>query len=146
MATAAKYTTYGKVSFLEKVGQMASVILYLRESYPPVVLFTNFEPYPQRHNILRPRLDVQHLSPFHETNRYKAWQRIANETFFRHLMHWLNIRQMQWLNPKTTREVYEECAKENKFPILINDLDSDARLLWLGGRRTDKVILCVHSG
>ena len=85
-------------------------------------------------------------SPFHETNRHKAWPRIAIETSGRHLMHMLNARQMQWLRPKGTRETYEQCANEHQLPILIDELGSDGRLLWLGDRRSDKVILYVHGG
>ena len=62
------------------------------------------------------------------------------------LMNRLNIRQVQWLNPKNTREVCEECAKEHRLPVLVDELGSDGRLLWLGERRTDKVILYVHGG
>ena len=84
-------------------------------------------------------------SLFHETNRHKALLRIALETSTRHMMDWLNLRQMQWLTAKTTREVYEECAKKHKLPVLVDELGSDARLLWLGERRNDKVILYVHG-
>ena len=83
-------------------------------------------------------------SPFHETNRHKAWPRIAIETSGRHLMHMLNARQMQWLSPKSL-EVYNKCAKEYKLPVLIDELGSDGRLLWLEDRRSDKVILYVHG-
>ena len=85
-------------------------------------------------------------SSFYEINRHKVWPRIAHETSTRHLMHWLNARQMQWLSAKSTRETYEECANERKLPVLIDELGSDGRLLWLGERRTDKVILYVHGG
>ena len=49
------------------------------------------------------------------------------------------------MNPKRTHKIYEECAKEHKLPVLIDELGLDARLLWLGERRTDKVILYVHG-
>jgi len=62
------------------------------------------------------------------------------------MMHWLNVRQMQWLMGKSTLEAYEECAKQHKLPVLIDELGSDGRLLWMGERRTDKVILYVHGG
>ena len=84
--------------------------------------------------------------PLYETNRHKAWPRIAREAAGRHLMHWLNSRQIQWLRAKGTREIYEECAKEHKLLVLIDELGSDGRLLWVGERRTDKVILYVHGG
>ena len=79
------------------------------------------------------------------SNQHKAWPRIVLETSTRHLLHRLNTRQMQWLNAKSSREVYEECAKEHKLPVLIDELGSDGKLLWLGERRTDKVILYVHG-
>ena len=71
---------------------------------------------------------------------------MASEAAARHMMHRLNVGQMQWLMAKSTREIYEECAKESKLPVLIDELGSDGRLLWLGERRTDKVILYVHGG
>ena len=85
-------------------------------------------------------------SLFHETNRHKTWSRIASEASTYHVTHWLNASQMQWLTPKSTRECYEGCTKEHKLPVLIDELGSDARLLWLGERRTDKVILYLHGG
>ena len=85
-------------------------------------------------------------SSFYEINRNKTWPRVAHETATRHLMHWLNARQMQWLNTKGTREIYEECAKEHKIPVSIDELGLDGKLLWLGERRTDKVILYIHGG
>ena len=61
-------------------------------------------------------------------------------------MDWLNVRQVQWLNPKGTCQVYEEYVKEHKLPVPVNELGSDGKLLWLGERRADKVILYVHGG
>jgi len=85
-------------------------------------------------------------SPLYESNRHKPWPRIAVESSVRHTMHWLNVRQQQWLNAKSSRQAYEEFAKAQKLPVLIDELGSDGRLLWLGERRTDKVILYVHGG
>ena len=61
------------------------------------------------------------------------------------LMNRLNMRQVQWLNHKSTREVYEDCTKEHKLPVLVDELGLGGRLLWLGERRSDKVILYVHG-
>lgn len=61
-------------------------------------------------------------------------------------MHRLNARQVQWLNARSALQVYEECAKEHGLPVLIDELGSDGRLLWLGERCTEKVILYVHGG
>jgi len=53
-------TTYGQVTFLEKVGAIASTMLHLRES---VALFTNkFINIYNDINSSRARLDVTHFS------------------------------------------------------------------------------------
>ena len=59
MPTTAKYTAYGQVSFLEKVGAIASTMLYLRESRPPVASFTNF--IHNDVNSYSARLDIHHV-------------------------------------------------------------------------------------
>jgi len=146
MPTTAKYTTYGQVTFLEKVTAMASMMLHLRESSScsPVAWFTtNSFTTTSTALVLGWTFST---SPFYETNRNKPWPRIAVETAARHAMQWINVRQLQWLNTKSSREVYEACAKEHNLPVLIDELGSDGRLLWLGERRTDNVILYVHGG
>jgi len=100
----------------------------------------------KRHSIALVLSWTLSTSPFHETNRHRTWSRIARETSVRHVMHWLNARQLQWLSATSTIEVYEKCAKEHNLPVLIDELGSDGRLLWLEDRRTDKVILYVHGG
>ena len=61
MPTTAKYTTYGQVTFLEKVGALASTMLYLRESRPPVVSLTNLNFIRNDVNSSSALLDVHHF-------------------------------------------------------------------------------------
>jgi len=83
-------------------------------------------------------------SPFHHNNRHKNWKRVVGDKQLYHLVERLNTSQLQWLFG-TTLGSYETWAKANKLPVVVDELGQDGRLLWIGERRTDKVILFLHG-
>ncbi|RDB17506.1 putative steryl acetyl hydrolase mug81 [Hypsizygus marmoreus] len=119
----AKDTSYGNPTAIEKAGAAASLALHL-----PLVLGWTLL-----------------TSPFHHNNRHKSAKRVLGDKFFYHLTGRLNIKQLQWLTG-TTLDVYEAYVKANKLPRVVDELDEGARLLWIGERRTDRVILYFHGG
>ena len=83
-------------------------------------------------------------SPFHHNNRYKGWKRIVADKVFHHLSVKLNVRQLQWLSG-TTLDVYRVFLKKQKLPVLVDDVGGGARLLWIGERQFEKVLLYIHG-
>jgi len=63
---------------------------------------------------------------------------------YHHLSKQLSPQQIQWTTGDTF-SVYEAWTKQNGFPLVVDELDEDARLLWIGERRTDRVILYFHG-
>jgi hypothetical protein len=45
----------------------------------------------------------------------------------------------------TTVQVYEGWAKQNGLPVVMEDIGSNAKLLWIGPKRTDRVVLYFHG-
>ncbi|KAJ7153091.1 Alpha/Beta hydrolase protein [Mycena crocata] len=113
---------YGEISLHEKV-HLALVLLKL----PIVVAF----------EFLR--------SPFSTYKWGKTWRRLTVESSYRFVITALDIPQFQFLNPSSI-SAYEACMKKAKLPTTIEDLGEDARLLWLGPKRTDRVVLYLHGG
>jgi acetyl esterase/lipase len=56
-----------------------------------------------------------------------------------------SVAQLQYLSG-TSPSVYASWARRHGFPAEIEDLRHDARLYWLGPKRTDKVILYIPGG
>ncbi|EAU87388.2 hypothetical protein CC1G_02147 [Coprinopsis cinerea okayama7 len=56
-----------------------------------------------------------------------------------------SVAQLQYLSG-TSPSVYASWARRHGFPAVIEDLRHDARLYWLGPKRTDKVILYIPGG
>lgn len=45
----------------------------------------------------------------------------------------------------TTLQVYERWVKQNGLPSLVEEIGDDARLLWIGPKRIDRVIVYFHG-
>lgn len=41
--------------------------------------------------------------------------------------------------------IYKKWAVGRKLPVTIDDLGDDAKLMWVGPKRTDRVILFLHG-
>lgn len=84
-------------------------------------------------------------SPVHRNNKHKHWRRIITDKTFHHVTESLNARQIQWLIG-TSLDVYKAWTRRCNLPETVEELGQDGRLLWVGERRTDKVILLFHGG
>ncbi|KAF5377907.1 hypothetical protein D9615_006790 [Tricholomella constricta] len=122
MATT-KDRSYGTPSILEKVGLGASLLLHLPLTLGWTLL----------------------ASPFHLNNKHKAWTRVLGDKYFYFLTGHFNIKQLQWALGDT-REVYNNWMKGQKLPQVVDELGENSRLLWIGKRRTDRVVLYLHGG
>jgi hypothetical protein len=56
----------------------------------------------------------------------------------------LNRRQARAICP-STRETYEAFMKQAKMEPVVEEIGEDARLLWIGHRQTDRVLLYFHG-
>ncbi|KAJ7281837.1 Alpha/Beta hydrolase protein [Mycena rebaudengoi] len=83
-------------------------------------------------------------APFASHNKDKTWRRILGDSTLRRLMH-LDIPVLQKYSG-TTLKVYGTWAKQNKIPVVADELGEDARLLWIGPKQLDRVILMFHGG
>jgi len=64
---------------------------------------------------------------------------------FYHLTSRFNVKQLQWALGDTY-DVYKDWMKGQGLPLVIDELGENSRLLWIGERRTDRVILYFHGG
>jgi hypothetical protein len=84
------------------------------------------------------------LKPFTAYGRAKTWKRIIADTLLYHTLTTMNRRQACAFY-KPTRAVYNDVVKQLNYPQVIEELGDDARLLWVGAKRTDKVLLYFHG-
>ncbi|PFH45237.1 hypothetical protein AMATHDRAFT_161574 [Amanita thiersii Skay4041] len=82
--------------------------------------------------------------PFSEYTRNKTWRRILGDASFRYLGS-LGLKKLLYLMG-TTPWVYTTWAKWYKLPITVTELGDDARLLWIGPKKMERVILYLHGG
>ncbi|KAG6908729.1 hypothetical protein DXG01_003574 [Tephrocybe rancida] len=120
---AVKDTSFGNPPFLQKVGALATLTLQL-----PIVLGWTLI-----------------TSPFHRTNKHIAWTSIVAHKGFHAVTKRFNMKQLQWALGDTL-DVYKAFMKSQKLPLVIDELGENSRLLWIGERRTDRVILYFHGG
>ncbi|KAJ3569975.1 hypothetical protein NP233_g4709 [Leucocoprinus birnbaumii] len=114
---------YGRVNFLEK---LKIIFTLCRLPIVPIVRLL--------------------LSPFRDYDRHKTWRRVMMDSVFRFSSSSLRVNQMQSFMGQTT-DVYLAWTKKAKRPVLIDELDSDGRLLWFTDRITSgKIVYYLHGG
>lgn len=74
----------------------------------------------------------------------QSFKRRLIDTAFRCFSDSLNTRQMQYVTG-TTNTNYATWAKKNGLPAVIDEVGSNARLLWIGKKDADRVVLCFHG-
>ncbi|GLB44455.1 putative alpha beta hydrolase fold protein [Lyophyllum shimeji] len=115
--------TYGQVSWTEIVS-LALVLARL----PLILLWSLFK-----------------ASFVPSCKTHKSWRRVLGDTAFRHLADSWNVSQFQYyLGP--TLQVYAAWAKKEGLSVLVDEIGEGARLLWIGPRRADRVVLYFHGG
>ncbi|KAJ8516182.1 hypothetical protein ONZ45_g6475 [Pleurotus djamor] len=84
------------------------------------------------------------LSPFIWHTKHKTWRRVLSDKAFR----WatlLPVPQLQYLLG-TTVGTYEKTMPKMGLPSEIEELGQNAKLLWIGPKRRDRVLLYLHGG
>lgn len=116
--------TYGQVSWIE----IASIVLVLAR-LPLTLSWSLFK------------------ATFVRSSRThnKTWRRVLGDTAFRFLADSWNMSQFQYYLG-TTLQVYSAWAKQSGLPVLVDEIGGGARLLWIGPRRMDRVVLYFHGG
>jgi hypothetical protein len=84
------------------------------------------------------------LLPWAERNKKKTWRRVIGDSAFRFLLSSFNARQLQRFLGSSVAQ-YTYWARQNKLPAVIDELGEDGQLMWLGPKRTDRVVLCCHG-
>ncbi|KAF7362878.1 Abhydrolase-3 domain-containing protein [Mycena venus] len=111
---------------MSSVLQTASLLLTIIPL--PAVLFwqvlrTSYEPY----------------------NKHRSLRRILGDSSLRYLF--TNLTPTQLRNHfGSTLHVYGKWTKQFKVPAIVDELGVDARLLWIGSKRLEHVVLFVHGG
>ncbi|KAJ7453936.1 Alpha/Beta hydrolase protein [Mycena galericulata] len=78
-------------------------------------------------------------------NRDRSLRRILGDAALRHCLAHLSAAQLQSLTG-TTVGTYMNWSKQFKLPTAIDELEEDAKLLWIGPKQLERVILFVHGG
>jgi len=84
-------------------------------------------------------------SPLSKANKAKTWKRVLGDTGTHALVSSLNVAQLQYVLGSSLH-VYQTWTKQNKLPSTVDELGDDSRLLWIGPKRTERVILYFHGG
>jgi len=72
-------------------------------------------------------------------------KRILGDSILRYLFKNLAIPQLK-THFGSTVDVYTKWTKQFKLPVIIDELGGEARLLWIGPKRLQHVVLFVHGG
>ncbi|KAJ7171665.1 Alpha/Beta hydrolase protein [Mycena crocata] len=78
-------------------------------------------------------------------NKHRSLKRIAAGSILRYLTSHLSVHQLQFAFG-TTLGTYTQWTKQNKLPVVIEELGDDARLLWIGPKRLKRVVYLSHGG
>ncbi|TFK69505.1 alpha/beta-hydrolase [Pluteus cervinus] len=79
-------------------------------------------------------------------NAKKHWKRVMADTAVQTLTSTLNRVQFQYMFGDPTQVIAEKWGKRAGVPIEIEEIGEDARLIWIGQKRTDRVIFYLHGG
>lgn len=130
---------YGKLSVLEKL-TMGPKLLFLRTfphvqtSFLQLICFTALY-----------LLFNLTFSPLIKRNQNKNWKRVLGDNAFRYITSEFTVPQAQVIFGDEIDGIYKKWAVGRKLPVTIDDLGDDAKLMWVGPKRTDRVILFLHG-
>ncbi|KIY67051.1 alpha/beta-hydrolase [Cylindrobasidium torrendii FP15055 ss-10] len=84
------------------------------------------------------------LSPWDKASSQKTWRRVISHYAVHYLTH-LNIAQLQWIFGNSY-DVYVKYTGEVGLPMVIDELDLGAKLMWIGERNHKRVNIFLHGG
>lgn len=86
------------------------------------------------------------LASFKSENKGRSWRRAAYDSALRYIAsRRLNLRQNLVIFGTSSTEAYQKWARKNKVESITDDIEEEARLLWVGPRRYDRVLLWLHG-
>ena len=83
-------------------------------------------------------------SPFTPYGRAKSWKRILSDRLVLLIVSRTNTKQTRAIFG-ATRSTYDNFVQEAKLTPLVEDIGDDAKLLWIGPKVTDNVLLYFHG-
>ncbi|KAJ7222317.1 Alpha/Beta hydrolase protein [Mycena pura] len=83
--------------------------------------------------------------PYASHNSKRTLKRIITDSAMRHVFSTLSPAQI-CAAAGTDLVMYEQWTKNNKQLKTIDELGDDAKLLWIGPKRLDRVVLFFHGG
>ena len=83
-------------------------------------------------------------APFTSYGRAKSWKRILADRLVLLIVTGTERRQTRALFG-STRATYDSFMREAKLTPLVEDIGGDGKLLWIGPKVTDNVLLYFHG-
>ncbi|KAJ6506142.1 Alpha/Beta hydrolase protein [Mycena vulgaris] len=80
-----------------------------------------------------------------KNNKGRPLKRVIGERAFRYGITHFSLPQLQFAFG-TTKAAYAKWTKQVKLAPVVDELGDGARLLWIGPKRTDRVMLYLHGG
>lgn len=84
------------------------------------------------------------VSPFTQRSKGKPLKRVLSDAIIRHSYASMDVSSLQ-RSQSTSVDVYRAWAKKRDLDTLIEEIPFGGKLLWIGPKRMDKVILFVHG-
>ncbi|KAJ7765648.1 Alpha/Beta hydrolase protein [Mycena metata] len=78
-------------------------------------------------------------------NKGKSLRRILGERTLRYAARHTSVAQQQFVFG-TTVTTYKRWSKQMKLDPIVDELGEDAHLMWIGPKRTDRVLFLCHGG
>ncbi|KAJ7777340.1 Alpha/Beta hydrolase protein [Mycena metata] len=113
--------SYGELPWTQIITLVASII-----PLPAVLLWTAL------------------TKPFASYNKDRSLKRILGDASIRYTSG-LKVAQLQYVSG-TTSNVYNKWTRSLHLPVAVDELGENARLLWIGPKRLDHVVLFCHGG
>ncbi|KAJ6517363.1 Alpha/Beta hydrolase protein [Mycena vitilis] len=113
---------YGELRWTESLGLVAKIIPF------PAVLLWN--------------VGVNSFAPY---NRERSVKRIAGDAILRYFARFLSIPQLQ-NTFGTTIAIYTKWTSKAGLPSIVDETGEDGRLMWVGAKRLDRVVLFSPGG
>jgi len=129
-----------KLSLLDKVQMFLTLLPARKLNLPPMSSIV-------KNSLFYPAAFITWAllkSPFTSYGRARSWKRIVIDRASFLVMTGMNRRQTRaFFGP--TRKAYDDFIKSKNWEPVVEELGEDARLLWIGPKQTDRVLLYFHG-
>ncbi|KAJ7611193.1 Alpha/Beta hydrolase protein [Roridomyces roridus] len=78
-------------------------------------------------------------------NKHRSMRRILGDSLYRYIITTSVALRLE-APVGSTLDVYTKWAGKTKIPVVVDELEDGAKLLWIGEKQLDNVILFVHGG